>query len=168
MSYAKKIAAAPNPQAALAAVGQALDEVLRRLEARPVEPAGWGEWSSEPDIHGKELVTVEEDHEGNVTVTLAEVSPEKYEARKLFAQNVLQLDAALPEVEGDVLHAYGVGGPLWLYTGNRELFISYPTQVVQQMVADIEEDDPSVSHEMARDVLKDRGPGELPEGLGDA
>lgn len=165
MSYAARIKAAPNPQAALVVVGEGIDALLRALESRPVDdPWAWpGADPPQPDIHGGDLVTVEEDENGDVIVKLAEVSPEKYEKRKKFADQQLQLGSHIPVAEGDICHAYGVGGPLWLYTGNRDLFMSYPVGTIKAMIADIMEDDHVTADEVARDVLKDKSAGELPD-----
>lgn len=159
MSYAAQIKAAKSPQEGMALLAQGIDAILAKLDERPAGGDGWGEWSAAPADSG--LLTVEEDEDGNVTVVLAGVSDEKYAKRRAFAENVLQLHHHI-DSEGDIIHAYGLGGPLWLYTGNRELFTSYPPEVMALMVQDVEEDDVAAAYDMGKDVLKDKAPGQLP------
>jgi len=167
VSYEAQIKASKSPQAGLAIVARGIDEILKQLASAP-RPAGdgWGEWdAAEPDPTG--LLTVEEDEDGNVTVVLAPTSPEKYEVRRKFSEEVLQLHHHI-DTESDIHHAYGVGGPLWLYTGNRELFMSYDPTVRAAMVQDVEADDPKAAYDMGKDVLKSATPGELPAAWGAA
>jgi len=161
VSYEAQIKAAKTPQEGMAVIGRALDDITVKLAAYvPASTSGWdvGWAADDPD---SSLLTVEEDADGNVTVVLAGASHEKYETRKRFAEEVLQLHHHI-DSEGDIFHAYGVAGPMWLYTGNRELFMSYDPTVRALMVQDVEEDDPKAAYDMGKDVLKSATPGELP------
>lgn len=159
MSYETQVKASKSAPEGLAIVARGIDEILKLLAERPADD-GWG-WSAADEPTG--LLTVEEDENGDVTVVLAGVSDEKYASRRSFAENELQLHAHV-DTEGDIIHAYGVGGPLWLYTGNRELVMSFPYETRQKMVMDVLEDDPDMAGEMGRDILKDPEAGGAPEG----
>jgi hypothetical protein len=183
---------ADSPQTALLAIAAGIDLILEKLEephraAAAVDPWGAEQWSPAIDETGDALAFTEsyehppEEHvpaiqvEGNVRgegpreVVMKGVPEEKQIARRLFAERVLKLDKTLqsgghgsPEGFESWNDVYAKAGPMWLYIGNRELFMTYPRQVRSMMVADVEADDPEEAHKMGRDVLKfegESGPG---------
>lgn len=154
-----------NPQEALLVIAEALDQVLARLEELAEQPKaddGWGKWSMDdevqaafekPDEPAFDIVI----GEGVTEISFKAPSEEKLARRRLFAEAVLQLQEQGLEQYGidDPFDTYAKGGPLWLYHGNRELFMQYSPEVRAAMVMDVEEDDKREAHEMSRDVLKD-------------
>lgn len=165
MTYESQVKAAKGPAEGMAVLARGIDEILKQLAARPAADDGWGDWSTDPAPAG--LLTVEEDEHGDVTVVLAGVSDEKYAGRRSFSESTLQLHHHI-DTEADIHDAYGKGGPTWLYTGNRELFMSYDPTIRAMMVQDVMEDDPDLAYDMGRDVLKDSTPGEMPAAWGAA
>lgn len=158
-TYAEAVRSAPNPQAAMIVLAEALDEIRFLLESQPAPASddGWGTW--EPPI-----TAVGDDEHVEVSIKRT-TDPARLEARRALA-HAMELDTNLPDVE-DAIDVYVKGGPLWLYTGNREFVMSLPMAMRQQMVLDVEQDDHQTAQEMGRDVLKDPSPGELPSLGGD-
>lgn len=89
----------------------------------------------------------------DVTVDVKPVSVERHNERLHFAIETLNLNTELG-TEDDWCLTYAKGGPAWLYAHRRDLVVQYSEAVKQQMVSDLEQDDPQAAHEMARDILK--------------
>lgn len=152
---------AKSPQEALLFIAAALDQVLDRLDNAKVDD-GWGEWTP---LQGQEVLygarpgpayTETPDGEDSTLIDIKPVSDEKRARREAFATEVLDFGAYTKELELDedtAVQAYGLGGPVWLYLGNRELFMQYPWDVRRVMVQDVLEEDPEVARDMGRDVL---------------
>lgn len=163
MTTVEAVKAAKNPQGALLAIAQAIDDLRADIAKQRLEvDDGWGDWDSttiEDDIDVPARVLEIEEDEGETTIHLKPVDEAKRERRRQFAINVLQLADNLPELGPGGPEVYAIGGPLWLYHGNRDLFMSYPDATRKMMCDDILEDDPTTADEVARDVLKDADPG---------
>ena len=155
--------AAKNPQEALLVIANALDQLLHRqqiledllTERQPAKvDDGWGEWE-EPARPGP-AYTETQNGEDSTLIDIKPVSDEKRERREAFAREVLDFGAYTKELELDedtAVQAYGLGGPVWLYIGNRDLFLQYPWEVRRMMVRDVLEEDPETARDMGRDVL---------------
>jgi hypothetical protein len=154
-------------------IADALDQLLDIVAAPPANVDPWGAWGRDaPPLPAfayppSPVMQGVLPRDGNVEVRQGEDTTEiifapptivKREARAMFERQQLNLADSLPTGE-DYARAYELGGPLWLYHGNRELFMTYPYETRQAMVADVEDDDPAAAREMARDVLK--GPCEV-------
>lgn len=155
MTVEAQVRAAKNPQEALLAVARGIDEVLARLEqTRPAD--GWGEWEepaeSREDWNRRRAFEVEhsEDLEKSL-VTLPSVSEEKKAKRRALAE-AMALDTEFPGIEA--VETYAKGGPVWLYTGNRDFVMGLPDHMRAEMVRDVLEDDPETAHDMGKDILK--------------
>lgn len=173
MTYHDDVQAAQSPKDALLVIARALDELLacQFVEATPKADA-WGGWvAHDPTTAITQQMTNEpvppqrvriNQGEDTSEVVLPKVSPERYIARTAFADAQLKLNDHLGAGEVDWIAAYGVGGPMWLYLGNRDLVMSYPEEIRRRMVEDVEQDSPEDAHEMSRDILKaacETGPG---------
>jgi hypothetical protein len=60
----------------------------------------------------------------------------------------------------DIIHAFEVGGPIWLnangkFEGQPPVIMQMPVMVRRAMVEDVKQDSPRLAHEFAREVLKD-------------
>lgn len=173
-SISDQVRDAVNPQQALLVVAGALDQILDRLaeladRPNPKADDGWGDWTTTSsdfmadvaaevsETTGREVRAFDVELDGSdvVTVVLAPISEKKQKRRRTFAKEVLRLADEIRDMEpNEVADVYGKGGPLWLYHGNRDLFMSFSPEVRQAMCLDIEEDDPVTAGEVARDVLK--------------
>lgn len=153
MTTEQLVKAAANPKDAMLVIARALDRIEATLTVPPPDP--WAtEWSAE-DIGRPGFVGVKITQDVDTTeVVIPPASPEKQAARRQFAEQSLQLEDNLGTGE-DWLNAYAKGGPIWLYEGNRELFMTYGDHVRRAMVQDVIEDDPKYAGEMGRDVLKE-------------
>ena len=103
------------------------------------------------------------ERDGETVVELPPVSDLKRKGREQFAADTLQFDVALgtdDEQTAELIRAYGKGGPLWLYYGNRDMVMGLNEDAKRIMVADVLEDSPQEANEMGRDILKDMDPGE--------
>lgn len=162
MSIEEQVREAPSPQAALIVIAQALDTLLylnqHAAEQQAAADAAWG-WDAPPQT-ARALLSITE-HENEVTVDIAPVTdPIRLEQRRALA-HAMDLDTNLPNVE-NAIDVYEKGGPLWLYTGNREFVMSLPYEMRRMMVQDVEQDNVTTAHEMGRDLLKDPDPGHVP------
>lgn len=167
MTVASDIRQVKRPVDALLSLAHEIDRLKARVDALEAGGAGWDSWGDEPEptiesLHGAETA------EPPVTVTpesvmFRPVSEEKQARRRQFADQQLHLQQALSNVDDteDWIEHYVMGGPLWLYYGNRELVMSYPDEVRAQMVADVDEESSEIAHEMSRDILKH--PCEVPD-----
>lgn len=161
------------------AVEVALDEMRERIEELGLADDGWGEWEADPEPvesnaergeteaefearmerqHQEALERMNNTDQG--ALTTLPPTDEKKEQRRMFERQQLRLQemleslGQLPETDVDWTEVYATGGPFWLYSMNRELFMSYDIQVRQRMVTDIEEDDPQLAYQVALDALK--------------
>lgn len=154
MTYADRVRGAKDVKEALAAIAEGIDEIL----ARPSPQDNFMEWGAEPEPETERALEIVEDDEDGVLIDIKPVSQEKRQRRGTFARTVLQLhqqDAFNTWDDKEAaIEAYAVGGPLWLYHGNRELVMQYSPDVRRVMVQDIEEDDPVTAQEVALDLLK--------------
>lgn len=152
MTTEEAVRAAKTPQEAMLALARALDDLAADRAARV--DSGWGEWGYPPDdvIDDGSAATIIQ-HGDTAEVELKPPDPARYSDRLSFAEHVLKLDEALGDDE-DWAHAYALGGPMWLYLGNRELVMSYPEFTKQAMIEDVSLDSARDAHEMARDILK--------------
>lgn len=158
MSIESQLRAAKSPQEAMLVLARGLDQIMELVSHQAVAPEDWftGEWSpSEVPSRSGPPVQITELGD-NTLVEIAPPSPEKLERRRQFERDHLRLHDALGgAADGDDwADVYAKGGPMWLYVGNRELFMSYPDETRAAMVQDVLEDDPASAHEMGRDVLK--------------
>lgn len=192
MTYVEKVKGAVTPMEALLLLAQGLDDAVLMREA-PDPWAGWSNPEMRSRIQAlheaeaplyerlaaseaedrvlyntaaQPLVSVVDVNRDERLIKLAKPTESKLLQRRQYAETVLKLDTVLLEAPAGLTwpEVYAKGGPMWLYTGNREIFMSYPINVRQAMVADIEEDDPETAQEVGRDVLKaagETGPGSV-------
>lgn len=184
-TYSNQVRATKSPKEALTIIAHALDELAARIDALEEGGSGWDDWGDadntaviaaeqrdwfhEPIKAGQEATGYQfdapmgsvktEQHGSQMVYVFPTPSDEKQERRRLLERQQLQLAKALgpeePEPEGGWNGAYAKGGPWWLYAHNRELLMSYPSEVRRAMVADVEEDSPKLAYEMGLDVLKE-------------
>lgn len=168
MTYVEQVKGAKSPLHAMLVVAGALDDMMAVLTgiAKPVvaDEYDWGAWSAPAQAEAKPLIQATDVSEGERVVKLAPPTESKQLLRKQFAEGVLKLGTVLGDAPAEMTwaEAYAKGGPLWLYTGNRDVVMTYPLEIRAAMVADVEEDDPHTAQEMGRDVLKqpsETGPG---------
>lgn len=158
MSVEAQVRGAKNPQEALIAVAKGIDQILEMLTAQlaPAQ-AGWGAWQPAEAIGDGQFdpVYAVEGDEDETTVTIPPASEEKRaKRRELAGAMALEEHATFAGIE-DIEEIYAKGGPVWLYTCDRDFVMSLPDYMRREMVADVLEDDPVTAHDMARDVLKD-------------
>lgn len=113
----------------------------------------------DPVDHGNRVQI--EQGDGEATVKLPPVSPERYMRRLAWAKQAL-LNEGLGGDE-DWEEVYAKGGPMWLYLGNRDYVLGLPQHLRAEMVADVEQDSPTDAHELSADILKNLESGGLPE-----
>jgi hypothetical protein len=139
-----------NPQEALLVIAEALDGItsllISDLATGPRDE--WGEWQPQTQAQA----TVTEDEDGNVTVDIKPPSAEKKIERFEFAKQKLKLHECYDEE--NILEAYSKGGPLWLYTSDRDFVVKLPEELKRAMIEDLEELSPDEAALMARDLLK--------------
>lgn len=169
--YRDMVKAASSPQAALTLLATGIDDILKaleRLEHPPMIVDAWSQWQDVPlDIqplatadYPPKAVEVHDDGD-HIEVNLAAVDEAKGNARRIFAEHILDLQNTLGGDE-DWVGAYAKGGPLWLYYANREIVMGFSEAARQEMVRDVEEYDPEEAQLMSRDILKfpsETGPG---------
>jgi len=159
MTIEREVADAASPKEALLVIARALDTLMAPIPADP-----WQDWDQAVD----DVVNAAVDRSVALTTTetTAEVeipppSIEKQQARGMFESLHLRLHEHLGHSE-NWNHAYAIGGPMWLYLGNRDLVMTLPDQIKQALIEDVLEDSPQDAHEMGRDILKqacETGPG---------
>lgn len=152
MTLAEQVKTCKTPAEAILLLANAIDELRQ-----PADPWDVSLWDDDPAYQAElSAMQIEQTGEEETTVTLAAPDDEKRGARAMFAQEILNLDEALPDVERPC-EVYAKAGPLWLWLGNRELLMQYPEHVRAAMVRDVMEDDPKTAEEFGRDILKDPG-----------
>lgn len=180
MSTADKVRAARSAQEAMLVLAEALDTVLEELAATPQSHDPWGEWPGTPAEFTETLRTetdaalreskaefearIERQHQEALAamanteareIELPPASADKQERRRLLARQQLKLNDVLPGADiTDWNETYVKGGPVWLYNADREVLMSFDYPVRQQMIADVEEDNPQLAYEMSLDILK--------------
>lgn len=172
MSVESQVREAKSPQEAMLRIATALDVILEAVLKQPAANDGWGEWDPVPQGFDPEPAAYKEvtdDEVGTTTIHIPTPSPEKWMSRQQFALGRLQLNdymestnQPLPDGFDNWCDWYAKLGPYALYVADRECIMSYDTTARQVMVQDVEEDNPTVAQEMARDVLKEPaadGPG---------
>lgn len=91
-------------------------------------------------------------------VELPEVPPAVKKTRYAWAmKNKLHEFLTGSPLEKDpsaAAEAYSIGGPMWLYLGNRNAIMQMPAKWRVEMVRDVQEISPADAHELARDILK--------------
>lgn len=153
MTIKEQVEAAASPKDAMLVIASALDTLIENSSATQ------SDWDSGWDETPAATITVDED--GNATVDLREVGPELREARREFARDVLRLHEAYKDGE-QFIDAYGKGGPYWLYLSDRDFVLGLPEDTKRRMLDDLNRQDPKTATEVARDILKNPEPGELP------
>lgn len=167
------VQSAKSPRDALLRLAALIDGLIDRIDA--LEEAG-GEWDTwpeadqhrvEPEQESPEQFrrrVEEEQHQAALEamnnanpneIVLPTPSAQKMERRRLFERQSLRLSTMVGDLTDDEGNdAYAKGGPWWLYNFDRELVMSYPDEIRARMVADIEEDDPQLAHQVSIDILK--------------
>jgi hypothetical protein len=136
-----QISKTPDPEDAIA-----LEAKLRLLKDQLGPPV------EEVDTDGARAEQ-EVGEAGDVVVSLPEAPEETKKQRKQFAEEMLHLDEHFGSQ--DFNDAYVIGGPLWLYYGNRDFVVGLPPEYKKAMVADVQSFSPGEALEMGRDILKD-------------
>lgn len=182
LSIRQQVHHARNPQEAMLAIAAALDTIIEKLDQPVPTVNAWSAWSHEPPItadaidgkyHSRdetftpteqraaELSFDEEAAEADISFKMPDA--ERLTARRAFERERLHLAEYLADDTQDWTEAYAMGGPMWLYLGNRDLVMSMPDSVRQAMVQDlIDTGAADDAHEMGRDILKqpcEDGPG---------
>lgn len=176
------VKSARTPQEAMLWVAAGIDAILAKLAEQPAPADGWGDWSkveaaspfTYPELEdkfaeGAALVdaAIAANRAENIEVTDSDVTvefPPADEERK--ADRVRWAEIGLHQFigtgrdeghlkldEATALHAYVVGGPLWLYAYDRNAVMQLPMGHRQAMVDDIAKDSPTRAQEVARDIL---------------
>lgn len=167
-----------------------LDVIDAKLDAllSAKQDDGWGAWEPVPedeaqipgsdgdliadlyaDMEAREPEEVQVDEE-NSEVRIKPVSEEKMEKRRQFEREHLKIAEALgseadPAV--DYTEVYAKAGPLWLFHGNLDLFMTYGYEIRQAMCQDVIEDAPKAGADMSLWALKqdgESGPGSVAMG----
>lgn len=87
-------------------------------------------------------------------VDLPPVDDERKATRREFAKQI-GIPGQYPTFpEEDILHAYELGGPMWLYLNDRDFVMKLPDVYRQQMVLDVMQDSERDGTNMGRDILK--------------
>lgn len=157
MNTRDKVQDARSPYESLLAIAESLDRIEAKFEM-PTEPLAPVDWKHEwVDIIEGPIPTEDGD---TVIHEIAPVSADKEALRRQWAE-ALRVHELLSDVANPI-KAYAKGGPQWLYGYDRDAVMSLPLSARRAMVEDLREEDPKAAYEMARDVLKDTSPGELP------
>lgn len=157
VSVADAVRSAANPQAAMLAIAEALDRIeaaFTDLTIGKPDLDAWGSWTTTDPIAS---VEADEDH---VEVTFTPTGdPVRRGNREALAENY----EWHTELDPDVVTAYIVFGPAYIYEYDRDFVMQQAPEVRKALVEDLLLDDPKRAHEMARDILKDERPGTLPK-----
>jgi hypothetical protein len=163
VSVTEKVKTAPTPRAALLVLAEAIDKLEARLDAQQAaDPWDDTAWSTEDDgfVNSGPVMEADISEDGSGEVNFKVASEEKQADREKFAREVLKLDQyyhnEASDIPGeDLIHAYKVAGPMWLYVSDRDCVMSYDENVRRHMAEDVLEDDPVAAFDFAKDVLKD-------------
>lgn len=169
MSYVDRVMAAKNPREAILILAKGLDELASA-------GGGWDDWGDDgagfpADLiragvgedgltdheraeHERALLAMSNDKARDLT--LPTPSEEKMEFRRMFERQQLELANALGDDAGeeDWTEVYAKGGPFWLWSERRDIVMGLPYPTRQMMVADVEEDNAYLAHQMSIDILK--------------
>lgn len=171
MSYVDQVKAAKNPREAILILARGLDELAAAGD-------GWDDWGDDAGFPTEAVAAAFRDvgpdgltdheraqheaallamaNDGSNTYELPAPSEEKMEFRRMFERQQLNLEATLGEEAGeeDWTEVYAKGGPWWLWSERRDIVMGLPYATRQMMVADVEQDNPAVAHELSLDILK--------------
>jgi hypothetical protein len=112
-----------------------------------------------------EVTRTVETADGQLVVDLPPADAQRRAARRKLAEAV-GLPGFFPNIfrtgqpAEDIIHAFEVGGPIWLnangkFEGQPPVIMQMPVMVRRAMVEDVKQDSPRLAHEFAREVLKD-------------
>lgn len=92
--------------------------------------------------------------DGGGVVNIPPPAPERQASRIAWAKayNLADFSTLAPD---EFYPAYGKGGPMWMYAGNRDGVMQMPFGLRQAMISDVMQDSDAAAQEMARDILKD-------------
>lgn len=169
MTVEQDVLAAGSPREALLVLARAIDDLSS-------SPDPWGEWyaaatvtpashvaasrSDQPRTNYGALMVPDvlpEAADAELEVDVPPPSLSKMITRLRFEAQALHIGEYLNDDTEDWSAAYAKGGPVWLYTNNRELVMSLPESTRAAMIEDVIEDNPELAHEMSRDILKQAG-----------
>lgn len=170
MTVADEVVKSGSPLEALLAVARGIDQILEREAKAEV----WGEWGAistaspvaatradQPRTNYGALMeaTAPTPEAANTEVELDVPTPSltKLITRARLETQAIRIGDYLNDHSEDWNEAYARGGPVWLYTLNRELVMSLPEDARIAMIQDVEEDNPALAQEMGRDMLKQAG-----------
>lgn len=176
-NYATRVAEAKSPLMALLVVASALDDLRALVQDQQAAGQVWNEWGEIPDPTSDSPVaatradqprtnygalmeaTAPTPEAANTEVELDVPTPSltKLIARARLETQAIRIGDYLNDHSEDWNEAYARGGPVWLYTLNRELVMSLPEDARIAMIQDVEEDNPALAQEMGRDMLKQAG-----------
>lgn len=161
----EKVRAASSPAEALFVLAAEVDALVERMNEAPASD-GWSSWDGEaaaPVSHKAFTADVTGDN-----IEFAAPTDEQREIREELIErgvfewanmqgedvngNKYNLNPD-PEVMND---AYILGGPMWLYFGNREFILELPEAVRRTMYNDLLLVDEDTAKEFATDVMMDR------------
>jgi hypothetical protein len=119
-------------------------------------------------IPGAGEATVTREENGQIVVDLPPVNDARKAARRRLAE-AIDLPGFFPVIfrtgppRDQILHAFEVGGPLWLVNVGKEdgqvpVIRQLPFNVRQAMVEDLRLDSERLAHELATDILNDVDP----------
>lgn len=152
----------------------AIAEALDRIEAAFTDLTigkpdldAWGSWPAtqprtKPVGEVRPIVEVDDDADEVVVTFTPTDDPERIVRRDQLSQYMALAD----ELGAEVDYAFVQYGPNYLYEYDREFVMQQSPEVRKALVEDLTVDDPKRAHEVARDILKDERPGNLPS-LGD-
>lgn len=164
-----------NPREAVLAIARIVDELERHVNNLEKAGGDWGAWDLDVDLTSPVAATRADQPRTNYGALMEATAPTPEAANteveldvptpsltKLITRARLETQAIrigdyLNDHSEDWNEAYARGGPVWLYTLNRELVMSLPEDARIAMIQDVEEDNPALAQEMGRDMLKQAG-----------
>lgn len=149
----------PTPQ-----VGALLDQAHAALSA--AEKPGEYLDNSGGVIGTGEILRASEMPDGAVVVDLPPVDARRKAMRRELAAAIdlpgffPPIMRSTPEAIEEIMHAYELGGPLWLYANRitpdeHDIFTQLPPAAKTVMVTDVMQDDQRQAWEFQRDIMKD-------------
>jgi hypothetical protein len=154
--------AAVKEQLAIETDGEAVQALQARL--RLLEEDGG---TVPPPPEGERVQSVVSDT--NVTIDIPPPDDRRRAARRKIAGELRFhefLTASPFATDEEFIAAYVKGGPMWLYLGDRDAVMAMPGDYRRLLIADIEQDSAPQAQDVARDILKDVGPGDPDTNLG--